>query len=144
MHFFDKLLNKGNLVETIVVPSGIEDKLVLFDFYSNAFHFPDWFGRNWDALLDCLRDLRDDSKQICIQHSDVPFLSNPRDLEKYLNVLFLTCILHKGNIVVLFQDECQDMIDNVILAYWQRMSNAIKTKEDVVAAATKVVFPQGV
>lgn len=29
----------------------------LFDALADAFRFPDYFGRNWDALNDCLGDL---------------------------------------------------------------------------------------
>lgn len=47
-----------------VVPgSGIEVARIdprerpLFDAIGEALQFPDWFGRNWDALEDCLTDL---------------------------------------------------------------------------------------
>jgi len=35
----------------------IGSKLELLDACQVAFDFPEWFGRNWDALADSLRDL---------------------------------------------------------------------------------------
>jgi len=35
----------------------IESKEELLDAVAEGFGFPDWFGRNWDALEECLRDL---------------------------------------------------------------------------------------
>jgi RNAse (barnase) inhibitor barstar len=37
--------------------AGVVEKEALFERISVALRFPGWFGRNWDALLDCLRDL---------------------------------------------------------------------------------------
>lgn len=37
--------------------SGCTDKASLLEAASRAFRFPDWFGRNWDALSDSLADL---------------------------------------------------------------------------------------
>ena len=37
--------------------SAIHDKASLLDAFAAGFSFPDWFGRNWDALADCLGDL---------------------------------------------------------------------------------------
>lgn len=33
------------------------DKASLLECFASALAFPDWFGRNWDALSDCLTDL---------------------------------------------------------------------------------------
>ncbi len=35
----------------------VESKEELLDAIAEGFGFPDWFGRNWDALEECLRDL---------------------------------------------------------------------------------------
>jgi RNAse (barnase) inhibitor barstar len=35
----------------------VSDKEKLFQRLAVALEFPDWFGRNWDALKDCLADL---------------------------------------------------------------------------------------
>jgi len=37
--------------------AGVRDKETLLDAFSLALAFPGWFGRNWDALEDCLTDL---------------------------------------------------------------------------------------
>ncbi|MFF9088678.1 barstar family protein [Streptomyces sp. NPDC014991] len=35
---------------------GVTDKAGLMDRVARALSLPDWFGRNWDALADCLAD----------------------------------------------------------------------------------------
>ncbi|MFG3199558.1 barstar family protein [Streptomyces sp. NPDC048208] len=35
---------------------GVRDKAGLMDRAAKALSLPDWFGRNWDALLDSLSD----------------------------------------------------------------------------------------
>lgn len=37
--------------------SKVRDRDGLFERLASALAFPDWFGRNWDALADCLGDL---------------------------------------------------------------------------------------
>lgn len=37
--------------------AGIADKAALMERLQGALHLPDWFGRNWDALEDCLTDM---------------------------------------------------------------------------------------
>ncbi|MEW2528707.1 barstar family protein [Streptomyces sp. NPDC047071] len=37
--------------------SGVRDKDAFMERCATAFALPEWFGRNWDALADCLTDL---------------------------------------------------------------------------------------
>ncbi|MFF8837862.1 barstar family protein [Streptomyces sp. NPDC015130] len=37
--------------------TGVTDKAALMDRCAAALALPAWFGRNWDALADCLTDL---------------------------------------------------------------------------------------
>ncbi|MWA09807.1 barstar family protein [Streptomyces sp. BA2] len=36
---------------------GVSDKAAFMERCARALELPDWFGRNWDALADCLTDL---------------------------------------------------------------------------------------
>jgi len=42
-----------------VAGTAITNVSTLFAEMARAFPFPDYFGHNWAALMDCLRDLRD-------------------------------------------------------------------------------------
>ncbi|MFB7236376.1 barstar family protein [Streptomyces sp. NPDC056534] len=37
--------------------TGVTDKAALMDRCAAVLALPEWFGRNWDALADCLTDL---------------------------------------------------------------------------------------
>jgi len=69
------------------VPSGLTAKLPLFDAYQQGLNFPAYFGRNWDALSDCLRDFSwIAQRRIVIIHADFPALP-PEDQRVYLEIL---------------------------------------------------------
>ena len=140
-HFFcaqERIDGKGMLV--MEVPAGISDKRDLFDFYSKSFRFPDRFGRNWDALLDCLKDIAMQSfARILIRHKDVPFADASNDREAYLKVLLFVEMLNKGGMVVAFPDETLCEVDNMLLSYWQSRDPNIKTQMDVVNCVLRTV-----
>ncbi|MER6030204.1 barstar family protein [Streptomyces sp. NPDC001851] len=46
----------GRLTVTLDL-HGVTDKAGLMDAVARTLALPDWFGRNWDALLDSLTDL---------------------------------------------------------------------------------------
>ena len=48
--------------EVSVVPAG-ETKAESIDLFAEVLDFPDWFGRNLDALADCLHDLAEEPRE---------------------------------------------------------------------------------
>jgi hypothetical protein len=56
LSFFEAFRDRGFHVATV---SGavLASESELFDAMAAAFAFPDYFGRNWDAVVDCLDDL---------------------------------------------------------------------------------------
>lgn len=52
----DEATARGAYVHTVRGP-GLRDKLAVLDAIAGALQFPEWFGRNLDALYDCLTDL---------------------------------------------------------------------------------------
>ncbi|MEU9102629.1 barstar family protein [Streptomyces sp. NPDC048361] len=52
---FDSVRATGWLVDLLDL-EGVTGKAAFMDRVATALRFPDWFGRNWDALADCLGD----------------------------------------------------------------------------------------
>lgn len=52
----DEASARGAYVHTVRGP-GMRDRLAVLDAIAAAMRFPDYFGRNLDALYDCLTDL---------------------------------------------------------------------------------------
>lgn len=74
-------------VEVIRVPSDIGSKDELMRFFASALRFPDYFGHNWDALLDCLSDLSwIEAALVLLIHDALPRMP-PADLRTYIEVL---------------------------------------------------------
>ncbi len=70
------------------IPANIASEACLMNIFSESLDFPDYFGRNWDALWDCLGDfswLSDYS--VVIVHADLPPLSGIEEQEIYLKIL---------------------------------------------------------
>lgn len=68
------------------IPS-VRTKVDLFKNLSKALNFPDYFGYNWDALLDLFLDLTwIEEKTIILIHESVSGLS-PVDLNIYMKIL---------------------------------------------------------
>lgn len=69
------------------VPSRLTSRAMLFDALRKNLRLPDYFGGNWDALSDCLRDLSwIEQRRVVIVHDDVPAL-DAKSLATYVDVL---------------------------------------------------------
>jgi len=70
------------------IPAGIRSKVDLIATLASTGRFPNHFGSNWDAVLDCLRDLSwISNRRVVIVHSDVPLKDNPSECLTYLETL---------------------------------------------------------
>lgn len=73
------------------VPSGLRSKEALLAALAESGHFPGYFGHNWDALQDCLRDLSwIGNRKVVIWHNDVPLQDSPIECGTYLEILQAT------------------------------------------------------
>lgn len=70
------------------VPRGIRSKEKLLAVLADKLRFPGYFGWNWDALEELLRDLSWlPSRQVVIVHADLPFGERSENRATYLQIL---------------------------------------------------------
>jgi len=71
------------------LPRSIRSKQKLFAVLADKLRFPTYFGHNWDALEECLRDLSwlPEMQSIAIVHEDLPFGPNSENRRAYLQIL---------------------------------------------------------
>lgn len=71
------------------IPARLNRKRKLLAEYARQLRLPGYFGWNWDAFEECLRDLTwlEGITQVTIFHRDVPFANSPDLQEIYLSIL---------------------------------------------------------
>ena len=70
------------------LPAGIKTEDALLDALAVALHFPGYFGRNWNALDECIRDLSWLSPgDVILSHKDLPLRNDRASLSTYLSIL---------------------------------------------------------
>ena len=85
-----KLFPPRSFFTAYVDGAKIADKAGLMDALASAFRFPSYFGRNWDALLDCLRSLPEEIPAqgyvLAVRNSKAFLSSSPKDLEDFTDI----------------------------------------------------------
>lgn len=65
--------------------SKVKTKKDLMEWFSNSFNFPDYFGRNWDAVDECLADYCKENTTVKIKNLDK--ISPEIDFEKLQSII---------------------------------------------------------
>lgn len=70
------------------VPAGLRTKAELMDALAFQARLPWYFGKNWDALEECLADLHWlNSPRLVISHTDIPLMEDARACRIYIDIL---------------------------------------------------------
>jgi hypothetical protein len=87
---------------------------------ADALCFPTYFGENWNALFDCLRDFHwVDKRRIVLVHDDVPDIPAD-DLRVYLEILRDAVTDWRAGepheLVVVFDEGSLDAVANALVS----------------------------
>jgi len=85
---FDRSALKVSPALVAEMPAGIETKEALLNELYRRLCFPDYFGDNWDALWECIRDLSWlPSGPVVLAHHDLPLAGDVASQKTYLSIL---------------------------------------------------------
>lgn len=71
----------------VTIDASIWEAQQIFDRFAKGFSFPEYFGHNWNALIDCLSDLWWlQVPEVVVDHPSIPRLA-PDDLQLYLDCI---------------------------------------------------------
>lgn len=101
------------------IAASVVTKAELFNAYEVSLGFPDYFGANWDAFEECIRDLSwVPTRLIVLSHNGLPFADSPDLLAMYISILdsatkkWVTLMDH--DIMIRFPRECENTIREIL------------------------------
>ncbi|MCP1852169.1 hypothetical protein ACVMIH_001268 [Bradyrhizobium sp. USDA 4503] len=70
------------------IPGNVADKAALLATLARQLGFPNYFGNNWDAFEECIRDLSWlPHGPVLVVHADVPLVGDPASAMTYVAIL---------------------------------------------------------
>ena len=98
------------------VPAGLRRKRDLLTVLARGLDFPGYFGWNWDALEECLRDLKwiKHPRRIVLVHEALPFQPDWDNRATYLSILKEAVAAWGPNqaheLIAVFPERCRDEV----------------------------------
>ena len=88
MFAFDDTAQQASPALVAEVRPGIQNKADLLAALAESLRFPEYFGGNWDALQECIRDLSWlPAGSVVLKHHDLPLDADPSGVKTYLSIL---------------------------------------------------------
>jgi len=85
--FFDEVEGfRDAHAQMVQLPAGASKEQLMAAF-AGALKLPAYFGFNWDALEECLRDRLEAAQHLVVVHKDLPLAESPEDQRTYLRLL---------------------------------------------------------
>ena len=108
-HFTSPPSNEG-----VTIPAKIESKADLLAFLERTVPLPDYFGKNWDALEECLGNLEWlDRPKLVLIHHDIPLENTPRDQRLYLEILSASAE-KSARLEIVFPESCREQVKRIL------------------------------
>jgi RNAse (barnase) inhibitor barstar len=85
--------------------TGVHDKAGFLDVCATAFDLPRWFGRNWDALVDSLRDRSTGEPEVVLWEGWSHLLAHDHDTVDVALQIFTEDAKESGQLRVFLRDE---------------------------------------
>lgn len=103
------------------VAVGVSSKEQLLDILAKQLRFPDYYGRNWDAFEECLRDLSWVKEcRVWLVHEALPIGIGEDNLKTYIEIL-ANCLTEwqereEHEVTVAFPEQAREAIINILKA----------------------------
>ena len=97
------------------IPTGVSSKRELMRVLARELQLPEYFGHNWDALDECLRDFSwISSLRVVIVHNDLPNLPS-QDRHEYLDILRRAVLASpEHEVVVVFPKSTRKVVSEAL------------------------------